>query len=317
MDQTIVAVIVAYNPDTPALRRLLSALLPQVDRALVVDNGSDNAESVRASVAEFGAEWMGLPENLGIAAAQNRGIEWAMGVGASHLLLSDQDSVPAADMVERLMDCLWGARVDEVAVGRGGAPGVPDTSAPIAAVGPVPLDGRGTSEEESLVYSFTTWGPKRRMVPRAGQNLSVPFVLASGCLIPVEALRRVGPMDEALFIDHVDLAWCLRAIRDGFQVVVAGDARLYHSLGDQVAHVPGRAKPVHLHSPIRNYYMMRNTLFLMRAPFMPWQWKAGYVWWMAKYIGYYLLATPDRGRRLPLLVRAIRDGLAGRGGRLS
>lgn len=295
MDSKLVAVAVTYNPDLSAFRSLLVALRPQVDELVVVDNGSVEAAAVGREVAEAGANWLPLPENLGIAAAQNRGIDWARTTGATHVLLSDQDSLPEPDMVERLWECL--TCCDES----------------LGAVGPVPLDGRG-DEAEALVYSFTTWGPKRRTVPGPGQVLDVPFVLASGCLIPLAVLDRVGPMNESLFIDHVDLAWCLRAIEDGYRIKVCGDAILHHSLGDEVAHIPGRKRPVHLHSAPRNYYMMRNTLFLLRASFLPRKWKLGYLLWMTKYTGYYLLASPGR---LPIFLRALRDGLTGRGGPLS
>lgn len=297
---TTVAVIVTYNPALDAFGSLLHALQPQVTNLIVVDNGSDNAEEIRNAVKRVGAHFIGLPENQGIAAAQNRGITWAGQQGATRILLSDQDSLPAADMVRQLDRCLDEAEKQGV---------------PVAAVGPVPLDERGDTSE-ALVYSFTRWGAKRRGVPSKGETLSVPFVLASGCLIPLGALADVGPMNESLFIDHVDLAWCLRAIQKGYQVIVCGDATLQHSLGDQVATVPGRRRLVHLHSPTRNYYMMRNTVFLQRAKFLPLAWKLGYLVWMTKYMGYYLLLVPGRRQRATIFAQAVADGRAGRGGPL-
>lgn len=298
MTDTVVAVVVTYNPDVPALQSLLRALVPQVQSVVIVDNGSALPAPIRHSAEQVRAHWLGLPKNLGIAAAQNRGILKAKHLGATHVLLSDQDSIPSGDMVEQLRGCLREAE---------------KSSSPTAAVGPVPRDGRG-GEAEPLVYSFTTWGPKRRTVPGPGETLSVPFVLASGCLISIAALDKVGPMDEPLFIDHVDLAWGLRAVKAGYQILVCGSASLQHSLGDEVARIPGRARVVHLHSFRRNYYIMRNTVFLQRADFLPLRWKLGYLVWMAKYMGYYLLLAPNRRRRLGSFRRAIMDGIAGRGG---
>ena len=56
-------------------------------------------DSGRLSVARLG-------ENQGIAAALNIGVEEAIRGGARYVLLSDQDSLPDADMVERLISCL-------------------------------------------------------------------------------------------------------------------------------------------------------------------------------------------------------------------
>ena len=311
MAPSVIAVAVTYNPDADQLTALLDALAPQVDQLLVVDNGSANQGEVRRLVLDEPAaarnvRWLGLDTNLGIAAAQNRGIAWARRQAADFVLLSDQDSLPAPDMVAELLRTFH-----EAAENPAGAEAL---AAPVAAVGPVPRDARQAGDEGALVYSFTTWGPKRRTVPGPGEVLEVPFVLASGCLVPMSAFEAVGPLDDKLFIDHVDLAWCLRAVSRGYRVLVSGDATLYHSLGDNVARVRGRKRHVHVHSPIRNYYIMRNTLLLMRAPFLPLAWKLGYLVYMAKYLAYYTLLAPGKRERLPLLGRALSDGVRGRTG---
>lgn len=321
--QNVIAVVVTYNPTMDELRSLLGSLSPQVDDVVIVDNGSANHKDVEEEAREFGVHWLPLGMNRGIAAAQNQGIIWARNEGATYVLLSDQDSTLAPNMVEELLDCFeepplpgQPMRLSLLQPDDREAMAYFPSSAvdgPVAAVGPVPLDGRGGDVGNALVYSFTKWGAIRTRVPQRGEALAVPFVLASGCLISMSALDDVGPMNEALFIDHVDLAWCLRAVEKGYRILVSGNARIYHSLGDEVAQVPGRKKPVHVHSPIRNYYMMRNTLLLQSASFLPKRWKQRYLWWMTKYMGYYLL-TPGRTTRVVPFSRALRDGLRGVGG---
>ncbi len=292
------AVVVTYNPNAVGLQTLLDALRPQVDRAVIVDNGSENLEEIRKLSDRFDCHLEACGRNIGVGAAQNRGIVTALREGASHVLLSDQDSVPAPDMVRQLAKCLEDAC-------SGPSP------LPVAAVGPVPVDERG-DDEDALVYSFTTWGPKRRQIPGAGDVMEVPFVLASGCLIPRGALLDVGPMDESLFIDHIDLAWCMRAGDKGYRILVCGDARLTHSLGEAMERLPG-GREVHVQAPTRNYYMVRNTLFLLRAPWMPARWKVGYLEYLVKYLAFYTL-TSGRGERIPRMLRGVRDGILGRSG---
>ncbi|WRS30224.1 glycosyltransferase family 2 protein [Actinomycetaceae bacterium MB13-C1-2] len=298
MNSLVSVVVVTFNPNPVALKRLLTALRPQVNSAIVVDNGSSNQATIRDLAKEYGATLICSEENIGIAAAQNVGIEHALRNGADHVLLSDQDSVPAPNMVQQLMQCL------------GEQSSLPH-SRPVAAIGPVPVDERG-NRGDALVYSFTTWGPKRREIPEPGDVLEVPFVLASGCLIPRAALIDVGPMNEGLFIDHVDLAWCLRAIQKGYRVLACGDARLTHELGEETTRLPG-GREVHVQSPMRAYFMVRNTLLLMRAPFMPLKWKLGYIPYLTKYIGFYTLA-PGRERRVPQMVEGLWDGITGKTG---
>ncbi len=101
----VIAIVVTYHPDFSSLYSLLDSLRCQVDSILVVDNGSD-CDISTALVRYFGInfEVMPLGQNLGIGAAQNRGIQWARNVKATHVVLFDHDSAPASDMVARLLD---------------------------------------------------------------------------------------------------------------------------------------------------------------------------------------------------------------------
>lgn len=307
MDATprVIAVVVTYQPDPAATGRLLEALTPQVARVLVVDNGSapDLLAGVRATAAALGAtvEVVELGENRGIATAQNVGIARALDDGADLVLLSDQDSVPAPDMVARLV------------VGLRRASG--DRGHPVAAVGPVTVDER--AEGATLLFAARRWGPRRAPLPTTeGTLVPVAFLLASGCLVTREALEAVGPMNEPWFIDHVDLEWGLRATRAGYALYGVAGAELRHELGDRTVRIPGRERDVHIHSPVRNYYMTRNTLLLMRSGLLGAAWWIGYLAWIVKYAVFYVLAVPPRGRRAVLMSRGFADGVRGRTGPL-
>ncbi|WP_315098669.1 glycosyltransferase family 2 protein [uncultured Cellulomonas sp.] len=297
----VVAVVVTYAPDVPTTAGLLTALAAQVDEVVVVDNGSDPAvrDGLAAHVERDGGLFVALPENVGIGGAQNVGSDRAREAGATHVLFSDQDSLPAPDMVAQLLAGLARARA------RGDRTG---------AVGPLPVDDR--DETATLLFEPRRWGPRRAPVPDDPEALvPVAFLLASGCLVPVEVLDEVGPMRAEWFIDHVDLEWGLRVRRAGYALFGVVGARLGHQLGDRLARVPGRTREVHIHSPLRNYYMARNTLLLVRSGLMPWAWRVGYVAWIVKYSAYYVLAVSPRGSRLRQLVAGLRDGVLGRTGR--
>lgn len=300
----VAAIVVTFRPDIEPARALIRALGPQVSHLVVVDNGSpEEAVAVlRREVASIaGADLIALNANQGIATAQNIGIAWARGRGAGLVLLSDQDSIPAPDMVTRLMAGL------EQASRR---------STPVAAVGPVTVDGR--TDGATLLFEARRWGPRRAPVPDSdGSLVPVAFLIASGCLITMDALDDVGPMNDAWFIDHIDLEWGLRASRAGYALYGVSGAHLGHHLGDRTITLPGRARAVHIHSPARNYYMARNTLLLMRSGLLPRPWWWGYLFWILKYAAFYTAVVRPRGDRLRLLVRGVVDGLAGRTGALS
>lgn len=264
----VVAVVVTHRPDVTVTAELLHALTPQVAGTVVVDNGSpeETVRRLREVCRSTGARLEALSENVGIATAQNVGIALAREAGADAVLLSDQDSLPSPDMVSRLVDGYHRASAGDRRV---------------AAVGPVTHDERQPGAP--LLFSDRRWGPRRARLPRPdGELVEATFLLASGCLIPTDVLDTVGGMNDAWFIDHIDLEWGLRARRAGLVMLGVGGAVLRHHLGDSTLHLPGRERHVHIHSPTRNYYMARNTVLLVRSGLLPAAWRLGYLAWITK-----------------------------------
>src|SRR5712671_6312085 len=98
------AIVVTYRPDAAALEGL-RALSGQVEHIVVADNGSGKESAAFfEGLVGLGAVVLRLGRNLGVGAAHNAGIERARTFGASHVLLLDQDSVPAPDMVGALLE---------------------------------------------------------------------------------------------------------------------------------------------------------------------------------------------------------------------
>lgn len=302
MDATtaVAAVIVAYRSDPPRLDALLGRLSTQVAMLVVVDNSETHAEreAIAALAARHGASVLGTGINEGVAAAQNRGIRHASAHGAGLIMLFDDDSLPASDYVARLLEGLRRVRAAD---------------AKVAAVGPWAYDERDPGS--ALVFGDTRWGPRRAHRVR-GPSVPVAFLLASGCLIDARALADIGPMREDLFIDHIDLEWGLRARAKGWALYALTDVPMAHRLGTDVRRVRWLAgRTVHVHPPLRNYYLVRNTLLLALDRTLPPRWRAGYLAWIVKYVGYNLLAEAPRAQRAAAVLRAIAHALRGRAGR--
>ncbi|MCL4747330.1 MAG: glycosyltransferase family 2 protein, partial [Burkholderiaceae bacterium] len=276
---SVAAVIVAYRSDQSRLQALVDGLAPQVQALIVVDNSDSPAGQASVAAAAGGCQLLCTGINEGVARAQNRGIRAALEGGARYVLLSDDDSVPAPDLVARLLEGMRRAR------SCGPRP---------AAIGPLAFDERDPANV--LVYRDTAFGPRRlERASLRGSLQRVSFLLASGCLIDADALEAVGAMREDLFIDHVDLEWGLRARRGGWELYALADLPMAHRLGDRMLRprwLGGRA--LHMHSPLRNYYLVRNTLLLVRGRLMPPLWRVGYLWWLVKLASFCVLFVPPR-----------------------
>ena len=300
--QRVIAVVVTFNPDASDLEKLLKALLPQVASVVVVDNASEpNLHSILARWSDQNVEILQMSENFGIAMAQNVGIKRAMTLGADFVLLSDQDSVPSASMVAELLAELSAAKADQV-------------TRPIAAVGPATVDGR-TGKVSFFVTEFfgipRLWRPPAD-IEKLPPYIEVEFLIASGTLIPIEVIKRIGAMRSNYFIDHVDTEWCFRAKAAGYRLLGVPASRLEHRLGDAVKRVWFfGSRQVMFHAPLRDYYMFRNTLQMMSDTPMSWIWKIYFLWRLVQFAGYFLVFAGERWLRFQRMTLGLQHALRG------
>lgn len=303
----VVAVVVTYQPELEILKQLLDALVPQVTSVVCVDNGSHSDLTAWTSKRNTNAiEIILLGENRGIAAAQNVGIEWARNRGAEFVLLMDQDSIPSTSMVAELLCAIASTTNDSPAF-------------PVAAAGPVAVDRRTGQLSSFVIERFGL--PARWRFPLDVETLppfiEVGFLIASGTLIPVEVLKRIGGMRSDYFIDHVDTEWCFRARAAGYKLLGVPAAKLQHQLGDMIKRVWFlRFRQVMYHAPLRDYYMFRNSLLLLRDARMSFVWRVYFLWRLAQFAGYFLLFSGDRWLRLRAMSLGLVHGFKNIGGRL-
>lgn len=294
----ICAVVVTFHPEGAVLQRLLTALLEQVAHVVIADNGSgDVLPAVVATLPRDRVTVLAMGENLGIAAALNQGVQAALAQGSSHLLLSDQDSLPAPDMVASL---LAACDARQAAGER------------VAAVGPRFLDDRAENpppfmRTEGLRLERLTCASRAAVLP-------VDYLITSGSLIPSDTWSAVGGMEESMFIDYVDYEWGMRAASRGYRCFGVCGAGMGHALGDEPRRFAGMKVPVH--SPLRHYYLFRNAIWLYRQPWVRLNWKLVDGARLLLKFGFYSLVTAPRWQHFRYMVKGVFHGLLGRMGRL-
>lgn len=292
------AVVVTYHPELTGFLLQLSSLLKQCAGVVVVDNGS-GPELAAAISSHFGGqlELIELGDNQGIAAAQNAGIALARRNGASHVVLFDHDSQPAPDMVQRLLACWARLTAEGLRVG---------------SVGPCYQDERQSNPPPFIRVRGLRL--KRCLVPESEDSVEVDYLIASGCLIPVSVLDDAGGMNEALFIDYVDIEWGLRVRSMGYTNHGCFSARMAHSLGDEPISFLGTAYPAR--SPLRHYYMFRNAVLLYRMRHIPRDWKIADGLRGILRFGFYALFARPRLSHLKMMLLGLKHGFCGAAGRL-
>ncbi len=293
------AIVVTYHPDLIALERLLVALQAQVEKILIVDNGSP-PEPLDWLRKQAGKEKVLLPleQNLGVATALNLAVRWAQRNGFTHVILFDQDSLPETGMVTTLLS--W----EETAASSG---------ARIAAVGPRYYDPRHSCPAPFI--RFDGWKIHKIGCTAKPEEHEVSYLITSGSLIRLSVLAEVGLMDETLFIDYIDVEWGLRARSKGYRCVGLDSARMRHSLGDEVITWGRGRQSVSVRSPLRNYYLCRNALLIYRRGHVPLNWVLNDAWRLLLKFAFFTLITPPRLQNLKMMTLGLWHGLRGVGGK--
>lgn len=254
----ICAVIVTYFPCWQALRAQLDSLVSQVHGIVIVDNTPENNSIHELTTTPYVdlVHVIHLGENQGLGKAQNIGIQWARThlAGFHSILLMDQDSLPAEDMVLQLV------RARNL---------MQDKGYQVGAVGPRYTDPRLINPPPFI--QLQGFKLKRHACRSSEDIVLVDYLIASGSLIALETLAVAGDMHEELFIDYIDIEWGIRARQKGFKHFGVCSAWMQHALGDSAISF-GRHRTA-LHSPQRHYYHFRNAIWLYQQSFIPWRWK--------------------------------------------
>ncbi len=293
----VLAVIVCHEPVHDVLDPLVAQLCDSRKLSVVlVDNSETEAgtQLVQAIAAAHRVDLVANGRNLGVAEAQNIGIARARAAGCTHVLLLDQDSALDAINVDRMLAAFWVLKLS----GRR-----------IAAIGPSVVD-----PDTKLPMDFVRLGRLRmKRLPRTTEPVSCDMLISSGCLIALEVLNEVGPMDSGLFIDYVDMEWCTRARSAGYEVIGLPDVVMPHRIGESSMDIAGRR--IFVHTPIRSYYLVRNALLFARKAHLSWRWRTHLLYRAAGHAVLFSFVLPHASKRFIWMLRGLKDGLLGRGGR--
>jgi GT2 family glycosyltransferase len=205
------------------LQSLLASTHPAT-RIVVVDDASTDGAVERATARFPAIDVLRNEKNLGFAATCNRGIERAIEHDADYVLLLNQDTTVAPDMLATLVAC-----GDE-------HPAAGCIAPKTLAMQPMP-DGA-----PQLLYAGA-WRqclPLRQHVPGSGRAdratatspIEVDYAWGHGMLLRSAALRDVGLFDPDFFMYYEDIDLCLRLHDAGWQIWCEPRGVMSHDVAD-------------------------------------------------------------------------------------
>ena len=292
----ITAIIVTYHPNLLHLDELVARIFSEVDSILVIDNQSPQIHQW-AIPQKFKKKihTIKLPDNLGIAHAQNLGIEWAYKKKSKYILFLDQDSLPAKGMTQKLKKALQ--------------KNLSYKKQKILAAGAMVVDLKTQKQTPFLIHDQARF-------PKIDENtVLVKALISSGMLVDQKAFQWIGGMRSNYFIDHVDTEWVFRLNNKGYGAIGVKNAMLYHSVGNKIVEISifSDKKSFISHEPLRNYYKIRNNFFLLKDSNMMHL-------FFYKQIAFlslcFILFDDNRWSRLKFIFFAFWHGLANMRGKL-
>lgn len=283
--QEVCGILVTYNPDIDELKENIESVIHQVGGICIVDNSTD--VTLQKKVLEFQQDEtlhvISNKGNIGIAAAQNFGMKWALQKGFEAFFLLDQDSKLMDETVSKLV---------------GEYNHIVSRNQNIACIGPLAFDRDKTEEDVYHSYGNGDEG-----------IIKVQQILSSGSLIPKNAFIQIGGMEEDLFIDLVDYEWCWRAEKMGYSTYVTQGVKMAHRLGEDRYHFLG--KSIGVPSPIRHYYQFRNTIIMFNRHYVPLSFKLKYMLILIFKFFFFSLFVKPRAVRLNMMAKGVMDAFKG------
>jgi len=243
MKSSTAAIVVTFYPPGEFQDNLITSVIPQVDRIIIVDNTPTPSE-VLQSIHDERVIILSNKRNVGLARAQNLGISLAISMGYEWVLLLDQDSRPAPDFMDSMKDYYNSLP--------------PDEKEKLLMLAPNLYDYLGGFFYSTIIRS--RFGFRRVNCEEGKAIRNALIAISSGSLIPVKSFKRIGFMDDDFFIDYVDNDFCLRGISQGLIIHVVCNALLFHRLGNRSkTYSLGRlvVRPS-FHKPVRRYFIYRN-----------------------------------------------------------
>lgn len=227
--ERIFAGIVLYNPDLNRLKENVAHIYNQVEKIILVNNGSKNSEEIRQYVKELGnCMLIDLVENKGIAVALNLIANKALEYGVNWILTLDQDTVCDDHIIINYRKYLNLENIGQL----------------------------------SCMYTDRNFADNKNLTTYDGVK-DVKWCITSASLVNLSAWKAVGGFDENLFIDEVDYDICFSMREKGYNIYQAGFIGFIHEIGQgKTLKFAGISIKTWNHSSIRRYYGVRNAIIV-------------------------------------------------------
>ena len=226
----VLAGIVLYNPELDRLEENIINIYNQVDKLILIDNGSNNINEVKEIIINKykRIKLICNNANLGIAYALNQILNYAIRYNYEWFLTLDQDSVASSNLISEYLKFVGKKNVALITC---------------------KINDRNYGALHELKSEYE----------------EVNSCITSGTLNNTTAISKVGGFDSKMFIDMVDFDICASLIENNYKIIRINYDGLLHEVGKTTTvNIFGKSEKVFNHNPFRTYYIIRNHIYIIK-----------------------------------------------------
>ena len=248
----ISTIIVTHNPDINRFKKVVSALNNQIDKLIVVDNGSISSNKILNVLKNknFKTESILLNQNFGLAKGLNIGIKFLE--NSDFVLTLDQDTIIKKDAIETAINeyKILDKRIQKKTA--------------IIHLNYEKIGDRLIDRFifKSLVLDKSEFGCNKNYYKNF---LPVKYVIQSGMIIKYWVIKKFK-FNEALFIDQIDREYCSKITRQGFIILKSRKILAKHKLG---IGIKINNQIIRYENKARLRYFTRNSAYLLKTQKLP------------------------------------------------
>ncbi len=221
----IAGTVILYNPSKNIIENI-NSYMPYVDKIYVVDN-SENQDNTNLLPKNKKVKYINNHSNLGIAKALNIACQQAIKDGYEWILTMDQDSKFKSNDLKKLIKFVENNNTDNLGI-------------------------------------VTPYHKIETNIKKSKEEIEHPLeVMTSGNLLNLKIYSKINGFKDWLFIDCVDIDYCMNLKIHGYDIIRLNNVELEHHLGNQTIHnILGHKIICSNHPAIRRYYIARNCYYI-------------------------------------------------------
>lgn len=236
------ASVITYNPNVSEFLLNIQNIVNGINEIIIIDNNSSNFNEIENILNDNLVKYKIIKNkiNIGVGAALNQALNWAIENDYEWLLTFDQDS--RCD--KKFFDELFIADQEEKNVA-------------------IYYPQINVSEQDNFLKekNNTSNNIKKNILKLLKFDLEMP--ITSGALMNVNIIKQLGGYDSEMFIDGVDFDIDIKIHKSRYKMIKQPKAILYHKIGSPkstsrfIFSVTASG-----HSALRCFYMNRNAWIL-------------------------------------------------------